>query len=187
MARASRLIPRPATPSGGAACTVKVAPADRDDMLTVEWESVDPDTGAEMVAQPRVRWASNGRMPVEDDEAVLLLDNRGDAWALVTATGATFEASGAAALDARLDVLEARPRYTRGTDEAVFSPAGNYSITKTVAHGLGQTPTAVLVTSREGAGINYQATADATNLYIVGDYPYSALAGTFTFDWLAST
>jgi hypothetical protein len=71
-----------------------------------------------------------------------------------------------------------------GTGEVTFT-ASNGSATTTIAHGLGGVPASVQITATEGVGINYQATKDATNIYVIGDYPFGVLTDTLSFDWLA--
>ena len=92
MSRAADLFPRDKTPMAGASATVTVA-GDELDLITVEWEAPqDGDHPAETVTQPRCMWASNGRLPTPGDRAILLLDDVGDPFVMVFATGAIIGA-----------------------------------------------------------------------------------------------
>jgi hypothetical protein len=72
-----------------------------------------------------------------------------------------------------------------GTGTATFTGASP-STTTNVSHGLGSTPKVVIVSASSGVGINYNVTAKAaTTFSVVGDYPFGAISGAFTFDWIA--
>lgn len=92
MANAANLFPREKTLMAGSFATVTVA-GDELATISVEWEAPqDGEHPAELVTQPRVQWASNGRLPAPGDPAILMLDGEGGPWALVFATGALIGA-----------------------------------------------------------------------------------------------
>lgn len=88
MASAADLFPRSKTPRHGVQGVVVSAPSGTDDPLTAEWE-VDSFDGPETIAEKRIRWVSNGRMPATGDDALMVTDDRGDVWAFVWATGSS--------------------------------------------------------------------------------------------------
>lgn len=89
----------------GVAATVSVAPSSADDTLDV-FHTTD---AGERADEQGLRWASRGgALPAVGDDALLFLDSLGDPWAVVWPSGGSPDTSGSlAALDARLNVLEA--------------------------------------------------------------------------------
>lgn len=104
----------------GFAATVTRAPASADDTLDVTWITL---TG-EVAGEQSVRWAGRGVLPAEGDDALLIMDSRGDPWAVCWPSGLTSDTAGSlAALDARLDAIEAGPeavRYIGDTGQPAF-------------------------------------------------------------------
>lgn len=67
----------------GIAATVTRAPSEDDPTIDVEWIApADETIGEEASTEPRVKWVCPST-PAVDDPALLLIDSRGDAWALV--------------------------------------------------------------------------------------------------------
>jgi hypothetical protein len=74
-------------------------------------------------------------------------------------------------------------RFGGGT--ATFT-ASNSSATVVVPHGLGRTPSSVIVCSSAGFGIFYQSfTWTTTTFTAQGAYPFGPLSGAYTFSWIA--
>ncbi len=71
----------------GVAAVVTQGATGPTDTITVLWTSRDADGSEENPYEEGVRWASNGGLPTEGDEALLFVDDRADPWALVWATG----------------------------------------------------------------------------------------------------
>jgi hypothetical protein len=71
----------------GTSATVLIAPDDALAPLTVQWTSYAHDGTESPGEEGPLRWASNGRLPVEGDDALLFVDELGDPWAIVWATG----------------------------------------------------------------------------------------------------
>jgi hypothetical protein len=86
MADIRKLTRRTSQPHGIAGM-VQASPATADDPLTVAYTLRDSDGSEEPAEEGPLRWASNGRMPLAEDDALLLFDDQGDPWALVWGTG----------------------------------------------------------------------------------------------------
>lgn len=144
----------------GIAAVITRAPASADDTLDVSWITL---TG-EAAGEQSVRWASRGALPAKGDDALLIMDSRGDPWAVCWPSAVTADVPGSlAALSARVDALEAT-RTVRGIVDAT-------SGTPSILAGSGFTVTdnsigdytlnfspafsavpAVIVTARSAAG-----------------------------------
>jgi hypothetical protein len=108
MASLSDLVSAGSLKPMGVLATVDRAPSDADDTLDVLY-TTDAGQGADEKA---LRWASRGgALPAEGDDVLLFLDSLGDPWGIVWPSDATPDVPGSlAALDARLDTLEAKRR-----------------------------------------------------------------------------
>jgi hypothetical protein len=134
----------------GVLATVDRAPSDADDTLDVLYTT---DAGSD-ADEKALRWASRGGvLPAEGDDVLLFLDSLGDPWGIVWPSGATSDVSGSlAAIDARLDALEARRQVDgrvsaaggviaggSGDWSAVRNAAGDYTVTFATAFAAAPT------------------------------------------------
>lgn len=92
------------------------------------------------------------------------------------------------AVETRATVLEAEldgKTWRAGSDTVTFTAAAT-SATKVVTHGLGSSPAAVTLTSRN-VGVEYITTARSSTTFTVQGYttPGNNISATDTFDWVA--
>jgi hypothetical protein len=135
----------PATRTPGPiAGTVKDGP-DADGMILVAWQAdaaVDTDAAD---GYERVRWVSrDGYQPQVGDEAVMVLDSRGDAWAIVVPSAGVTSGAPANARLAGADPTGAADATAAiqsllSTVNHVIVPAGTYRVDTPVIVGSGKT------------------------------------------------